>query len=237
MKKILLVLISVFTFNYPALSQKPMAGKFSTEFLFYITAGNTINYINLYPARVNSGPVIKTRYYLANNLALRLTIGWTLKSSNTPIIDNNGSGLTGANKNNAYGYIILPGIEKHFGNSEKISPYLGIEAGFGQNISKITYENSINGSIVNTGYGQVQTSGAQSYNIDIVAGGDYYPVKHFYCGIEGGLVNQLYRTTEGKTTFTLPSGIPPRNEVDVPAANNFSSNFAIQGGIRIGFVF
>ncbi len=104
-----------------------------------------------------------------------------------------------------YGAIFMPGIEKHFDVSDRISPYVGVQlkAGF-KSTSYVKEFQDAFGKIQTRKYVNYPTSigGAGSgylvAGIGFVTGVDYYFVKRFYVGAELGIGFQYFSLLNSK---------------------------------------
>ena len=86
-----------------------------------------------------------------------------------------------------YGISLMPGFEKHFSVSDRISPYVGMQFLVDYQHTSFTVEHQDGTSIYTTSY--INDSGAAghgsfSLGAGALAGVDYYFIKRFYVGIE-----------------------------------------------------
>ncbi len=143
-----------------------------------------------------------------------------------------------------YGLTLMPGTEKHFAVSDRISPYIGIQGliGYkhtsyikeyqdGDNIETQEYIN-VNPDTQSDGTGA--GAGYFSIGAGIFTGVDYYFVKRFYVGIELGIGLQYYSLLN--STFT-DSG---NGDFDYDHNNGHRIQLApglTTGNIRLGWTF
>lgn len=143
---------------------------------------------------------IKMRYFLKNNIALRTRFAYTF-SNNTDFVYNalNPAILPFTLKSKQSSFNLGIGFEKHFTGTEKLSPYLGAEVGFGLNSNSLNGTNTFNGQ----SYSEGSTFTAQTVNSNniycgLIFGADYYIVPSVYIGAEigYGLSVQNYGTRQ-----------------------------------------
>ena len=104
-------------------------------------------------------PDVRLRYFLKDNMAARLTLGYsnaTTDDSNS--VSDNSIGL---------------GFEYHLAGNEKMSPYFTAGVNFGGGNNKVA---GVDNKTSNLGFG-------------IAAGLDYYVFENIYLGLEIGLLN------------------------------------------------
>jgi len=153
--------------------------------------------------------ILFVRYYLEDDLVLRLGLGVSLRNYKQEIADSLGLTLVTADSSNrSYSLNISAGIEKHMESSNRLDPYI-----FGQlNLTFIGKENiEVNGEVTsNAGVGKVERTIKKDggFGLGIVAGAglNYFLAKRFSLGTELGLVFQ-YSSIGGTTsdnTITTP---------------------------------
>ena len=112
-------------------------------------------------------PDVRVRYFFKDNLAARVTLGYS--SSNNGDLDNSSSSIG-------------LGVEYHLAGNDKMSPYFagGLVIGSG---SGVTIE------VDEFGDEYLLTTKTKSLGFGMVAGLDYYVTENLYLGLEIGLVN------------------------------------------------
>lgn len=180
------------------------------------TTGAALNFANL--AVVS--PALKARYFLADDLALRVQLG-VLASSATSKNEPT-SGPSTEQKISRNGFQLAVGVEKHFSGAERLSTYAGAEIGFGLVSAKAKNNN-----------GTDEFTGKQagtSFGLRALAGFDYYFIPKVYLGAELGL--GLAATSYGKVKKSGPGLNDSTNK-----SKEFSIvPFAIPS-LRLGFIF
>ena len=143
---------------------------------------------------------------------------------------------------NIYGITFMPGTEKHFNVSDRLSPYVGIQAllGYKHTSHTIEYEDGnkietieyINISPANNSLGV--GSGHFSIGAGIFTGVDYYFVKRFYVGVELGIGLQYYSLLNSKyiNSGDHDDDYDKKNGHTIQLAPGLST-----GNIRLGWTF
>ena len=110
-----------------------------------------------------------------------------------------------------YGISIMPGTEKHFDVSDRISPYIGVQAILGYKHTKYTEEYESGDdietvSIINSDNGGAG-NGYFKLGAGIFTGVDYYFVKRFYVGVEMGLRLEYFTLLNSKKIYSADSDL------------------------------
>jgi len=191
------------------------------------------------------------RLFLSNKLAIRIGCNFATKKihDETPFVYNNTVYYNTRDERYTVAGVNT-GIEYHFLNSKRFSPYVGVIIGFENKSSKAVYDDVEPDYYSGTNiYKTVTTeyknawryySGTQTNLIErgytrisgnIVLGGDIYLMKHLYMGLELGLgYNSLvYKEVEITGEGTLATKFPKAKD------NGFSIN--VNNSIRLGFWF
>ncbi len=129
---------------------------------------------------------IRMRYFLTSKDAIRLKVAYELTSSTDYVYSPMDPTLapftlksSGSSLNLGLGY------EHHFKGTDKLSPYIGGEAGFGISSIKTEGINTYNGMDLSEGSSFLaQNTGAYNVYAGVVFGADYYIVPHLYIGAE-----------------------------------------------------
>lgn len=194
---------------------KPCEGSVTTE--VGLTGGlNTTSY-NLDNGTLGAAPMLRFRYFLKEDLGLRLgfsafrnasesTPTSTLVTSPTPTAPTpNPTSTTTFNRQSSFDVNI--GVEKHFAGSDRLSTYAGADLVFGTsgNNFEITGSPSGDNTKIKNANGQIvfpaapgdapgipinstPTLFAETYfGLRLVTGADYYIAKKLYLGVEVGL--------------------------------------------------
>lgn len=158
---------------------------------------------------------IRLRYFLTDNDALRLRLGfnWGQTKGTTSSSNLNKSGYSNCD--------LSLGYERHWGVSERISLYAGVQAGcsrllaFHYDASGNKYETTDN----NGHFSGWQFMGGAFTGIDV------YLWKGLYCGAEMGLM--MERTRESQSSYTF-----------APIAHTYTTaGFYCEPAIRLGWTF
>jgi outer membrane protein W len=211
---------------------KAAQGDLTTEFA--LTGG-----LNNADFKLNEGTseLLRFRYFLNNNLALRLGFGLSLDNQKQNVygvgIDEGKSGFV---KTSANSLLINLGLEKHFKGTGRLAPYVGGDILFGISGQKTTLEDAMDANTYVSDV-KIEAKGPGTFGIGLrgVIGADYYIAKHVYLGAEAGF-GFLY-SKEGKTKVTTTIGNATTTTNFDSAGNEFTLSPSVITGIRIGFVF
>jgi len=221
-------------------AQKPVAGDVTGEVqLNFQTGGGFINVLS---------PDFKARYFLQDDMALRLNLGVTTNSTSQDYSENNtDTAEIGTFETSSSKFKIGVGIEKHFAGTERLSPYVGANINFTTGSESSTETNVVYDPF-QTNPGYVYTAGRTSevdgpssttFGIGILAGADYYFVNHVYIGIEASLGFSTTSSGEKTTTTTQATpGIPTTTSTSItPGGSESGIGHDWNSGLRLGFVF
>jgi outer membrane protein W len=204
---------------------KPVAGE--------VTLEANVNLLNGSVNLSNALQQIRGRYFLSDNMALRL--GGNLRyASDTPSpgIETSTTEIS-----------LAPGIEKHFAGTKRLSPYIGADLLFGLKSARFIDENPKNDNIIKTeikgssdGTANSPSRGNLLVGLAGVAGFDFYVAQHLYLGYELGLEVSSRKYSDIETHYTFLNGQEVLfTKVDGKSNFNFGPN--VRNGIRLGFVF
>jgi hypothetical protein len=209
---------------------KPVKGTITTEVGLQGGLNNATYNLNN-STNVSSAPILRFRYFLKDDLGLRLGFSARNAKSDTSV----GDGLTLVTtvlKNS--GLDINLGVEKHFKGSNRLSTYAGGDFLLGS-LGASSEKTFANGDYVNL-IGTDGTNDAGSYiGLRLFTGADYYIAKKVYLGVELGLAiisaKDKEQSSKTKTGNTI---------TEVKTANEGKSSAispGIVGGIRLGYQF
>ncbi len=199
----------------------------------FATGGNAFSLIN---------GAVKYRHFSSYKNAFRFgaNINFT---TNTDIIQQENDDLDQKElkaHTTIYGITLMPGTEKHFDVSDRISPYVGFQALLGYQHTSYTeeYEDGdnietielINTSPINNGAGL----GYFSFGGSVFTGVDYYFVKGFYVGVEVGFGLQYFSYQKSKY---IDTGDSDNNEVFKNGSKIQLAPGLTTGNIRLGWTF
>ena len=121
MKQLILILALAIGSSIALVGQdyKPTSGQIAAEVNFTPLSANPIglNYL-------------KVRYAIADDLVFRLGVDIRMHSDKSEPINGTDPNKNDEQKMSYTQFGLFPGIEKHFGNLERLSPYVGAELGF-----------------------------------------------------------------------------------------------------------
>src|SRR6478672_9689582 len=122
MKK-LIIAIACVALTGVATAQKPVEGDVTGEVQLNFQTGTS-------PINIAS-PELRARYFLHDDLALRVSLAITNNSQTINVLDpTSGSTKTGKVELSGSTFSIGAGIEKHFGGTTRLSPFVGAAIGF-----------------------------------------------------------------------------------------------------------
>lgn len=254
MRKVLLSASCCFLLGAAAFAQKQTAGNFTAE------VSILRNGINFNVSALNSAiGGAKLRYFFADDLAIRLGLNVTSASNKFEATENaDGTGGVGTGKATSSNIVIAPGIEKHFGNWGKVSPYVGFDltAGFraareerDQLVfdpfafdiedapffpdSKLTIENAHTFGSGNDTFNRI-AEGGTSFGFNLVTGVDFYVTEGLFLGAEMGLGFTSFSAKDIIVTAEFGNNTG-KFVFQRPKSSGFDPN--IVGGLRLGWNF
>ena len=92
------------------------------------------------PISINT---LRFRYFMSSDMAIRVGFGLNLAgtSSTTNTVAGGGTGnVELESTTSSFGLTLNPGIEKHFAQTDRLSPYVGAAINFSMNASSATAE-------------------------------------------------------------------------------------------------
>tara|TARA_B110000285_G_scaffold61566_2_gene70848 strand:+ start:28804 stop:29490 length:687 start_codon:yes stop_codon:yes gene_type:complete len=222
MKK-LLTLLSAVVISGSIMAQKPSSddSNYSLEGMINYDGTNGINW---------NAPNLRMRYFVNDNIAVRLTLGMESTSETTNVYEADPGTGTGTIDVSDMEWSLGLGAEYHLSGTDKLSPYFSAGLSFGGT--------SMNGEGVNTdGTDYVldmsgsSNSSSSTLGIGLGAGIDYYVADNIYLGVEMGFGWMSESDKGGSMTYTLPGAEP--ETMDTPAGGSDSSMDI--GGASLGF--
>ena len=177
-----------------AFGQKPVAGDMSMT--LGLSGLSTLN------VSTNFGNLstLMYRYYLTDELAVRVRANLTLTNFKTDFSDTLGGGEHDVTKGHTFGLNL--GIQKNLGISMKrLEPYVAAEltVGFGkQNITDqlTNFNDTLSHEVL------IEPGNSTTFGIIAIGGFNYYFTEHFAFGAEFGWGLLHISTGEGTTTIT-----------------------------------
>lgn len=183
-------------------AQKPTGGTVTAE----VGLQGAINNITINPiagARV--------RYFLGDNLAVRLGLNLQSQSQTDRVFENpDGTGGVGEKKETFFLFGFRPGVEYHFAGGEKLSTFAGAQLILDITSAKTTRTNYAPGGGYTPNF--TQTIDGQSnlgakgttFGLGLYSGFDWYFIEKVYLGIEWGL--NFTSTSHSDVTITTSAG-------------------------------
>jgi len=151
-----------------------------------------------------NAPSIRARYFVADNIAVRLTLGINNSSTTDNYYENeqDNTGATGTyeSANNAWNLGL--GAEYHFAGTDKLSPYVGLDILLGG--GKVTSDGAnSDGNTYVADYSETAEAKTSALGVNLVAGTDYYFAENFYLGFELGWGFSSMTQKEGTSEVTF----------------------------------
>lgn len=213
MKNFILLSLFICLISYTQAQDYKPAGRSITAEVNFNPAPNSLLNIDY----------LKARYFINPDFAIRS--GFSLEFDHNAV-DNNTS-------ENSFGFSIVPGIEKHFKGTDRLSPYIGAELDLGLLNSGTTSTADGNTVTISGGWmdttGNITHRGYFRFGLNAVAGVDYYFTPHFYAGLEFGFGFRMISWSDvysSDATSDVNKG-----------GTTLSFGPSINHAIRLGFVF
>lgn len=226
---------------------KPVAGVVTAE--FGLSGGLLNTNVNLN----NNAGLLRFRYFLKDDLAVRLGFSVTNKSETKNVYAPTGTplaGLQGSLVNKNSGITVNFGVEKHFKGSDRLSTYVGADVLIFSNNASEKRENTVNGTTFQQGFSGNRKGtnsvgdAASGIGFRLVTGAEYYFVKNVYIGAELGFGFQTLKSkaiTGQATTFStlpLPNGTSTTTPIDIKSPGKSTEiSPSVITGVRVGFQF
>ena len=212
-------------------SLKPVAGDFATELRFtpFDATAFSLNGIN-----------VRGRYFLSDNMAVRLDLGFAYSGSKTVNPSATAGSPDEISKTSVTNFNIFPGLELHFANWNRVSLYGGAALGINMRGASASIEN-----VGNTNGDEAKIKGATSaaganrnsfgFGINVFTGIDVYVYRNLYVGAEMGL---SFATSKlGKYETTMSSGSTSTTVKFESTTSTTNVNFYAIPSFRLGWKF
>lgn len=213
MKKIFLLFgaILMITLSIQAQEEVAPTGKYAVDATFDPAA-----FFDASAGPMFEMPLIKARYFMSSDLAIRLGLGLGFGSSKN-YLDANGDNYT---KESHSSITIAPGIEKHFGTG-RFSPYIGAQ------VSVANYSDKTVTQIGDVKTEDLNANGYLGFGFNGIFGAELYILPSFYIGAEFA------------PGFTFVNGKDETLDGTVVTSGGNSVNFSLasSSGLKIGFRF
>jgi outer membrane protein W len=182
-----------------------------------------------------NAPSLRFRYFVADNIAVRLTLGIDNSSEtfNYYETEDMNTGASGTEVNKSGMFNVAIGGEYHFAGTDRLSPYAGLDIliGSGSNTNDWSNYDGVGYAANTTRAIEAKTS---MFGVNLVAGADYYFAENFYLGMELGLGFGATTVKEG-TDVTTVGGVSVTNTTNEEKYSGFGNNFI--GNFRLGWRF
>jgi hypothetical protein len=198
------------------ITYKPVAKSFTAEVNFnpFSSSPISINYLRF-------------RTFVTERQAFRM--GFSIGLRNQKAIEN----VT----QSSFEISLRPGYEWHFVGTERLSPYVGLDADLTIKSSSFSDDRdaATRGSVRSIS-GAWDTNGTERgftrFGANFLIGADYYLIKHLYLGLEIGYGFQVSNSADiSVTPFSGSSPQPNKGGSTFQLGSNFNSS------LRLGFVF
>lgn len=192
---------------------KPVQGTWTTQ--VGLSVSNSFSNIN------SMG--LNCRYFLKDQLAVRASLILNNQKNTRNFFENNdGTGNTGTYTTTDRSTGLNLGLEKHFGSNRRLSPYVGLQVGFGGGKTLYEGENAMSGTY-RASYAENQESKYNSINANVFLGFDFWITEGLYIGIEYNALNmRSTRYPESEKTTTI-SGVTTKSVNGKTTYNYFDS--------------
>lgn len=182
-----------------------------------------------------NAPAIRFRYFVADNIAARLTLGIANSSEtfNYYETENTNAGASGTEVNKVGGWNVAIGGEYHFAGTDRLSPYGGLDILVGGGKSTNDWTN-YDGFGYTADYTRAIEAKTSAFGVNLVAGADYYFAENFYLGMELGL-GFMSETVKAGTDVTTTGGVSVTSTSNEEKYSGFGNNFI--GNFRLGWRF
>ena len=257
--KNLFILVAVATFGSGAFAQdyKPSKGTVTTEVALFGGLGNTnVDLVDATQITGLSVPTLKFRYFLKDNIGLRLGFAIDRQAvKGTPSVTNEATPtpvppatttISTTTTNNSTSFLMSLGVEKHFKGSDRLSTFVGADLILGStnNYLEVNTTTNVTGPPASTSnvVDITKNSGNRQsvFGFGLLTGADYYIAKKVYLGIELGLQmlsrNEKDRIVTNETAVT-GSATTTTSQTNAPDKNTFNFDSKMNGGIKIGYQF
>lgn len=186
-----------------------------------------------------NAPAIRARYFVADNIAVRLTFGMnkTSETFNYFETENTNTGASGTEINKAGGWNLALGGEYHFAGTDRLSPYAGLDIMFGGGSATSEWSN-YDGAGYNADYKRDTEAKTSNIGVNLVAGTDYYFAENFYIGMELGIgfgSTTVKEGTDVSSDIIAGSTVTVENTSNEEKYSTLGNNFI--GNFRLGWRF
>jgi hypothetical protein len=220
---------------------KPVSGDLLAEIGLFAGAGGITGGVTSLSQSAFGTPQLKFRYFLQDQIAIRLGFNYTQNSNTNKINDPLGTGSV-KQMNSLFGLNL--GLEKHFTGTGRLSTYAGGDLLFQAVGVSEKWDNTANGTTFTNGASSTYkgrnaagtVNGSVGFGVRAVAGADYYFVDKVYLGAEFGW--GFIASKNSKTTSDItPVGGPTVSTTNSSTGGSFNLAPSLTAGLRLGFRF
>jgi outer membrane protein W len=181
-------------------------------------------------------PSLRFRYFVADNIAARLTLGMNNMTSVDNYFENEdtNTGGTGTWTEKSSMMNIGIGGEYHFSGTDKLSPYAGLDILIGSGSYTESGEAATDGAWIANDYKYSYEGKMSGFGVNLVAGADYYFAENFYFGMELGL-GFMSTTVRGYEESETLGNVTVSDKGNDMKMSGFGNNFV--GNFRLGWRF
>ncbi|ABG57301.1 hypothetical protein [Cytophaga hutchinsonii] len=222
---------------------KPGAGDVLAE-IGFLAGGIGANPTSLQNSAFGGvSPQLKFRYFLQDQVALRIGFGFTQTAEKNRYYEANPGSGEGFARDAYSRFDLNAGLEKHFTGTGRLSTYVGADLLFQKVGASTKWENSDGNTFVDgqkrqtKGFNTAGDNASFGFGLRAVSGADYYFVEKVYLGAEFGW--GFVASKEGKTKDeTTPAGGGATNTVETKSTGGtFNLAPSLTAGLRLGFIF
>ncbi len=211
----------------------------SLLFFYTNSFAQTDSIIKFKPIKGNKTIEVNLSPFSSSPISLNYLRGRIFISEKTALRTGASLGFDAKGKSNkSLGISILPGIEKHFKGTNRLSPYIGAEIFVG--LKSASSKTSIDtGAVkistkVKGAWADGSNQGFLNIGSNALMGCDLYIVKHFYIGFEFGFGISFLKYSDIVSTLTV-NGKGTVTTIDGGTTFNIGTNY--NSSFRLGFVF
>lgn len=228
MKK-LAILVGAIALTGSTFAQRPVdANPFSLEGGLSLTTGNTF-----------AAPMLKLRYFAADNIAGRLGIQYNMSKD---ITNHYGLDATGMETADSLGTVetkssvtwISIGGSYHFSQMDALSPYVALDIMFGMS-SDSEVGTDDDGVSYQDGLSYDMSSKGSGFGVGIGLGMDWYFAENVFLGAEIGMTFASWKDKGGDWSVT--SGGTTTSGSTLGAGSSSSFGNSATGALRLGWRF
>jgi hypothetical protein len=221
---------------------KPVAGNVLAEIGLFATPGGITGGVTSQSQSAFGTPQLKFRYFLQDQIALRVGFNYTQNTETTKFYEANPGSGDGFAKDKSSLFGLNLGIEKHLTGTGRLSTYVGGDLSFILTGASAKWENTANGTTFTDGASRkikggnaAGDRGSFGFGLRAVGGADYYFVEKVYLGAEFGW--GFIASKEGKLKDEQTLGGVTTTTETKSGGGEFNIAPSLTAGLRLGFIF